>query len=97
MPNQNSFGTHINVTGAGIVKTSPNPKNAKKFIEFLVSPSINQIFANGNNEWPILDNIKIKNNELSSIGTFKRDKLSINSIGKKQFIVKKLADQAGWK
>ncbi len=97
MPNQDSFGTHINVTGAGIVKNSPNPKNAKKFIEFLASPSIQQIFANGNNEWPIVSGIKIENEKLNSIGKFKRDKLPINLIGKKQFLAQKLADEVGWK
>jgi iron(III) transport system substrate-binding protein len=97
MPNQSSFGTHINVTGAGIVKTSPHPQNAKTFIEFLASPKVQKKFANGNNEWPVIESADITNKELISIGTFKRDTLSIALIGKTQFKAQKMADEIGWK
>jgi len=34
-PNQNSTGTHVNISGAGITKYAPNRENAQKFLEYL--------------------------------------------------------------
>ena len=97
LPNQKTSGTHINVTGGGIAKHSPNPENAKLFLEFLISKKIQQLFAKGNNEWPIIENIKLNNKKLTSIGKFKRDKLTMEEIGENQFGAQRLLDNAGWK
>ena len=97
LPNQKTSGTHINVTGGGIAKHSPNPENAKLFLEFLISKKVQQLFAKGNNEWPIIENIKLNNKKLTSIGKFKRDKLTMEEIGQNQFGAQRLLDNAGWK
>ena len=97
LPNQKSTGTHINVTGGGIAKYSPNPENAKLFLEFLISKKVQQLFAKSNNEWPIIENIKLNNAKLTSLGKFKRDNLSMEEIGKNQFGAQRLLDNAGWK
>tara|TARA_B100001094_G_C18148851_1_gene782454 strand:+ start:124 stop:1182 length:1059 start_codon:yes stop_codon:yes gene_type:complete len=97
LPNQKTSGTHINVTGGGIAKHSPNPENAKLFLEFLISKKVQQLFAKGNNEWPIIENIKLNNKKLTSIGKFKRDKLTMEEIGENQFGAQRLLDNAGWK
>ena len=36
-PSQNKNGTHINISGAGILKTSKNYSNAVKFLEFMLT------------------------------------------------------------
>ena len=36
-PNQKTWGTHINISGAGILKTAPNKDAALKFMEYLAS------------------------------------------------------------
>ena len=36
-PNQENRGTHVNLSGIGVVKSAPNKANAIKFIEFLAS------------------------------------------------------------
>ncbi|MCP4459999.1 MAG: extracellular solute-binding protein [Cytophagales bacterium] len=36
-PNQNDRGTHVNVSGVGVIKNAPNKENAIEFIEFLTS------------------------------------------------------------
>jgi len=97
MPNQLSFGTHINVTGGGILKNAPNPDNARRFLEYLASRNAQKIFAERNNEWPILEDLPIKNTALSSLGEFKRDRLSIELIGKNQFKAQSLADSVNWR
>jgi iron(III) transport system substrate-binding protein len=53
-PNQapGDRGTHVNVSGAGLVKTSPHPEAARRFLEFLVSDQAQEILAQGNMEYP---------------------------------------------
>ncbi len=96
LPNQNSSGTHINVTGGGIAKNSPNPESAKLFLEFLISDEIQSLFAKGNNEWPIIENVPLNNSKLSSLGKFKKDSLQMEEIGKNQFQAQMLLDKVGW-
>ena len=95
-PNQNSSGTHINVTGGGIAKHAPHPNNARLFLEFLLSDKIQRLYAIGNNEWPIVKGTRINNSKLESLGNFKRDILSMKEIGKNQFNAQKLLDNVGW-
>ena len=51
-PNQKSFGTHINISGGGMLKTAPHKEAAVKFLEYLASDEAQRYFADGNNEWP---------------------------------------------
>ena len=57
-PNDNFMQTHINISGAGIIKNSENKENAIKFLEFLVSTST-RIYAEINYEYPIRKNIEL--------------------------------------
>ncbi|HYO27597.1 MAG TPA: extracellular solute-binding protein, partial [Azonexus sp.] len=51
-PNQATTGTHINVSGGGMLKTAPHKEAAIKFLEYLASDDAQRYFADGNNEWP---------------------------------------------
>lgn len=51
-PNQGDRGTHVNISGAALVKTAPNLDNARRFLEFLTTPEAQRIFALGNMEFP---------------------------------------------
>ena len=95
-PNQEFSGTHINVTGAGILKNAPNPKNGKLFLTFLTESDTQKMFAFGNNEWPAIKGLKTNNQILDNLKDFKKDKLNIETIGSKQFTAQKIADQVGW-
>ena len=46
-PNQETFGAHINISGAGILKSSKNFKNALMFLEFLSSHPSDKKRING--------------------------------------------------
>jgi iron(III) transport system substrate-binding protein len=95
-PTFENGGTHINVSGAGVAKYAPNKENAIKFIEFLLSPKAQDLFANGNFEYPVAKGVK-KNDVVSSWGTFEDDNISINTMGKYNINAVKIFDKAGWK
>jgi len=94
-PDQSGVGTHVNVSGAGLVKTSPNRDNAVKFLEYLTSESAQRYFADGNNEYPAAIGLKA-NSSVESLGAFKADTLSVATIGKGQAEAVKIFDRAGW-
>lgn len=95
-PNQESFGTHTNVSGAGVVKNAPNKDAAVKFLEYLASPHAQAIFAEANNEFPILDGVA-PSSVVQAFGTFKRDALPIIELGRNNAAAVQLLDRAGWK
>ena len=95
-PNQNDRGAHANVSGAGVIKNSPNKANAIKFIEFLSSDKAQEIYANVNYEYPVKSDIKV-NPILASWGKFKADSLALDKLGLNNPKAIKLMDRAGWK
>ena len=87
--------THINVSGAGIIKNSKNKENALKFLEFLVSNKAQKIYAEVNYEYPIRKNIEL-NDFMTKYNNFIKDKIDLSVLAKlnKKSII--LMDQAGW-
>ena len=96
-PDQSSYGTHINIAGAGVLKNAPHRENAIRFLEYLAGDQAQAYFANGNNEWPAVKGAVAKNPELESLGAFKADPLPIATLGKNTPAAQKLLDRAGWK
>ena len=94
-PNQDNRGAHINISGAGVARYAPNKANAIKFLEYLASPEAQEYFANGNNEYPVVG--KPVNAQLSSLGTFKRDPLAMEMVGKNYAAAAQIFDRVGWK
>lgn len=58
-PNQDDRGTHMNISGLGVLTHAPNPENALAFIELLASPTIQSILADQNNEFPVVEGVTI--------------------------------------
>ena len=96
-PNQKSFGTHMNVSGAGVIKTAKHRDAAVKYLEYLTSDAAQGYFAEGNNEWPVVKGAPLNNKALASLGTFKMDTLNISALGKNQSLAQKIFDRAGYK
>jgi len=96
-PDQGSYGTHVNISGAGIMKNAPHKENAQKFLEYLASNDAQRYFADGNNEWPVVSSVKVSNPALDAMGEFKIDPLPIASYGKYTAEAQKIADRSGWK
>jgi iron(III) transport system substrate-binding protein len=81
-PDQGSYGTHVNISGAGVLKSAPHKENALKFLEYLASNDAQRYFADGNNEWPVVPTVAVTNPALDALGKFKIDPLPIATYGK---------------
>jgi iron(III) transport system substrate-binding protein len=96
-PNQASFGTHVNVSGAGILKHARNSANAVRFLEYLASDSAQRYFADGNNEWPAVPDVKVGNPALAKLGEFKSDTADLEQVAKQTSTAQKVFDRAGYR
>ena len=98
-PNQNSWGTHVNVAGGAMARNAKNSAHAVRFLEYLASPQAQGYFADGNNEWPTVTGIKINNPALLALsgGSFKSETIPINVIGANQAKVQQMLDRVGFK
>ena len=96
-PNQATTGTHINVSGGGMLKTAPHKEAAVKFLEYLASDDAQRYFADGNNEWPVVDSVKVVNPALDALGKFKPDNLPVKNLAMYQVKAQMIYDRAGYK
>jgi iron(III) transport system substrate-binding protein len=96
-PNQSTTGTHINVSGGGMLKTAPHKDAAVKFLEYLSSDDAQRYFADGNNEWPAVDSVKVANPGLDALGKFKADKIPVKNLSMYQAKAQIIFDRAGFK
>ena len=96
-PDQAGFGTHINVSGGGMLKHAPHKEAAVKFLEYLASDQAQRYFADGNNEWPAVEQVKISNPALESLGKFKADPLPVKNLAMYQAKAQMIFDRVGFK
>jgi iron(III) transport system substrate-binding protein len=96
-PDQKTYGVHLNISGGGVLKNAPHRENAIKFLEYLASNEAQVYFADGNNEWPTVKAVSVKNPALETLGEFKADTLSIAVLGRNTTEAQKIVDRAGWK
>jgi len=95
-PNQDNRGTHVNVSAAGIVKHARNVENARKYLEFLVSPEVQEMLAKGSHEHPVSMHAGF-NPHHAKWGEFKIDTTTFPRMGEDQQKALRLFNAAGWK
>lgn len=95
-PNQETFGAHVNISGGGVVKTSPNKANAIKFLEYLASDSAQNYLAAGNDEYPVVEGVAASAS-VKKLGEFKGDSLPLIKLGENQSQAQKIYDEVGYK
>ena len=98
-PNQESWGTHVNIAGAAVAKNAKNAGNAVKFMEYMASPEAQNYFANGNNEWPAVASVKVSNPALQAMTDdgFKTETIPISAVAANQLKVQQMLDRVGYK
>jgi iron(III) transport system substrate-binding protein len=94
--NQQTTGTHVNISGAGVTAHAKNRANAIKFIEFLSQPAAQQMFVDANFEYPVNRQTAI-NPILAKWGPFKQDDINVAAAGEFQAAAVKLADRVEYK
>jgi len=80
-PTFESGGTHVNVSGIGMAKFSPNKDNALALMEFLSSGEAQEIYATANFEYPIAPGTKV-DDLVKSWGSFNADTVNLMTIAK---------------
>ncbi len=95
-PDQDGRGTHMNISGAGILKPAKHKKEAIQLLEFLLSNESQQWYAETNHEYAI--NMDIESSAVLKVwGKFKADNINLSLLGKYNAEAVLLMDRAGWK
>lgn len=92
---QNGRGTHVNLSGLGVVHWSDKPAQARELIDYLREPSQQEIFARNNHEYPAVAGVK-PDPVMARFGTFKRDVIDVPAAGPLLDDALKLMDEVGW-
>ena len=95
-PNQGDRGTHVNVSGAGVLKSAPNQGNAVKLIEYLAQPESQRYFADISLEYPANPAVK-PDPVLAAWGEFKQDELNPTLFAKNSAEAAMITDRCGWR
>jgi iron(III) transport system substrate-binding protein len=92
---QQGRGTHVNLSGLGVVANSDHPQEARELIDYLRQPAEQEIFAQNNHEFPVVRGAK-PSKEIAQFGTFKRDPIDVARAGERLDEALKLMDEVGW-
>jgi iron(III) transport system substrate-binding protein len=92
---QDGRGTHVNLSGLGVVRSSDHPEEARELIDYLRQPAEQEIFAQNNHEFPVVRGAK-PSKEIAQFGTFKRDPIDVSGAGERLDEALKLMDEVGW-
>jgi len=92
---QQGRGTHVNLSGLGVVRGSDHPEEARKLIAFLRRPAQQEVFARSNYEFPAVEGVKPAE-EIAQFGTFKRDPIDVGGAGPRLDEALRLMDEVGW-
>jgi len=97
-PNQQDRGTHMNISGGGVLTYAPNRDNAIQLLEFLLTKEAQQHIVNNTFEYPMIENVKPHDLIVQMGLGFKQDlETKVSSYGAKQADALEVMLAAGWK
>ncbi len=91
-PNQQTTGTHVNISGMALAKYAPNQANAIKLMEFLAGDTAQTMYADVNFEYPVKPGVE-PSELVASWGEFKADSISLDEIADHHEAAIKLLDE----
>lgn len=91
-PNQETTGTHVNISGAVVAKYAPNKDNAVKLLEYLSGDKAQKVYAEANHEYPVKEGVE-RSALVSSWGEFKADSISLEKIAEHHAKALQLIDE----
>jgi iron(III) transport system substrate-binding protein len=92
---QQGRGTHVNLSGLGVVRGSDHAEEAQELIEFLRQPQEQEVFAQNNHEFPVVEGAQ-PSREIAQFGDFKRDMIDVAGAGAHLKEALNLMDEVGW-
>ncbi|MGN7618958.1 MAG: extracellular solute-binding protein [Ehrlichia sp.] len=95
-PNQETTGTMINISGGAVTKYAKNKQNAVKLLEFLSSVKAQKVYAQINQEYPVVDGVELSE-VLTNFGSFKESDLPLQELEKYLTESVRIADECGWR
>jgi len=94
-PNQDSTGTHVNISAGAVAAHAPNRENAIAFLEYLASDQAQEYLAAGNNEYPVVQGVS-RVGALEQLGDFTADDLNLSALGENQPRAQEIFNKVGW-
>ena len=94
--NQETTGTHVNISGAGVTTHAKNKENAVRLLEFITSAEAQKTLAASSFEYPANPGAE-PHAILKGWGDFKQEQVGVAAAGKNQVAAIKLADRAGYR
>ncbi len=94
-PNQETTGTHVNVSAAGVTKHASNVEGAIKFIEFLSSETAQGLFSSANYEYPVNERVEM-DALLKEWGAFVAQDINLSVLGEHSYRAAIIMDEVGW-
>ena len=94
-PNAADRGTHVNLSGASLVKYAPDKDAALALIAFLATAEAQATYAAVNHEYPVKEGIA-PSELVQSWGTLKPDALPLEEIAKLRRQASELVDKVGF-
>jgi iron(III) transport system substrate-binding protein len=95
-PDEETIGTHVNISGASIAKYAKNVDSAKALIGFMLTDEAQVWYAETNHEYPVKKGIRWSQT-LQDMGTFKAQEVSLSTVGETNAEALMLMDSAGWR
>jgi iron(III) transport system substrate-binding protein len=94
-PNQETTGTHVNVSGGGVTASADNVDGAVQLLEFLVSTGAQEVFARANYEYPVREGVEPADT-IQDFGEFTEDDIPLSTFGENSRAATRIFDEAGW-
>src|SRR3546814_20238000 len=88
-------GTHVNISGVALTKSAPNRESAVLLMEFLASDLAQQMYAEGNYEYPIVEGVPISG-LVKSMGTLEADDLPLHEVAENRAAALKMVNEVAY-
>jgi len=95
-PNQETTGAHQNISGVAIAENAPNPENARRFVEYLLTETAQKMLADGNNEYPVVPGVA-PSEAVQEMGTdYNRDDIDLSRVADNANLAQKIYNEVGY-
>ncbi|MDC1436970.1 extracellular solute-binding protein [Gammaproteobacteria bacterium] len=94
--NQDSSGTHVNISGAGITRYAKNPEGAQRLLEWLSTEEPQRMFSELNLEIPANPTVPSAE-QVAAWGDFIQDNINVEAAGRLQADAVMLMDRADYR